>query len=388
MPTKRQLKPLAVAVAGLGKFAAAQHLPNVQRLGSAVLRGLCNRSEHRLAALAERYPVLVCTSNYQELLADDALDVVIIAAADAVQAEMTIQALEAGKHVFVEKPLAETPAGIAAVEEAQAKSGKRVAVGFNRRFAPIMQDLQADLSENGGFTNAQYRFVDDACIRWGTNLEAGSFIVHDCCHLFDLMQWLSGSQVKAVACMSARPDDETMILQLANQAVVSIQLSGHTCMELPKEQAAWYGTGGAWEMTDFVELRSYGFAHVPERRTYAGHSRPGGEFGHTYWYEQLGADALRAQRRQVAQLRQQRQDGTLPPEHEAEIENYLAGNIPTFSVDKGWLQSLDTFFRSIQNNVPSQHATPADALQASRIAAAVVASRSRGGELVAVDSIS
>ena len=103
---------------------------------------------------------------------------------------------------------------------------------------------------------------------------------------------------------------------------------------------------------------------------------------HKQLYRQLGIDGVRALRRSALELRQQKAAGTLPAEEAEEAERYLAQCIPTFSVDKGWLPALQDFCRGILEDRPTDHASPQDALAASRIAAAAVESRAQGGQLI------
>lgn len=377
-------EPLGVAVAGTGAFALHQHLPNLSRIAECQLIGLWNRSPGRLAEVAKRYSAPVVTTDYQALLADPRIDVVVIAAGDEVQAALSIAALEAGKHVYVEKPLATTPEGCAAVQAAAEKHRRRLAVGFNRRFAPAYLRTQAIVKAAGGARNLHYRFVDDAKLRWAMSLEPGALLGHDICHIFDLITWLCQTRVEAVSCLASRLDDETLTLRLANGAVVTIMASGFGSFDMPKERLEIIGQGGGVTVEDFVELHCFGWPGNPARETFAGHIHPDREMTHAALYQSLGYDAALALRRGAWEQRQRLNAGQLSPAEADQAKRYLAQCIPTFTVDKGWIHALRAFMQGIQSNQPTDHASASDALAASFVVAAAQESRTNHGAWVTV----
>ncbi len=376
---------LGVALAGTGAFALHQHLPNLVRIPECRLIGLWNRSPQRLAEVAARYPAPLVTTDYQAILADARIGLVVIAAGDAVQAGLAIAALDAGKHVYVEKPLATTPADGAAVEAAVRRSGRRLAVGFNRRFAPAYRRTAAILDAHGGARNLHYRFVDDAKLRWATALAPGALIGHDVCHIFDCLAWLCRTRIDAVACLAARPDDEAMLLRLADGAVATVMAGGFGSLDMPKERLEAVGQGGGVTVEDFVELRCFGWPGHPARETFAGHIHPDREMTHAALYQALGLEAALAFRRGAWELRQRLDAGALTDAEADKARRYLAQCVPTFTVDKGWLPALREFVLGIRDGRPTDHATAGDAFTASRVVAAAERSRAQGGAWMTVE---
>lgn len=376
---------LGVGVAGTGAFARAQHLPNLARIPVARLVALWNRSEPRLVETSQRWPAELATTDYAAFLAHPGLDVVVIAAGDAVQAELATRAMLAGKHVYCEKPLAETAASGAAVVAAQRASGCRLAVGFNRRHAPACRRAKALLTGKPGPWTATARFIDDACWRWGKDLPPGSLIVHDLCHLFDLLRWLSGDEITAVSCWSARPDDDLVQVRLAGGTVASLHLSGHGSNDMPKERLEIIAGRGGLVIDEFAELRTFGWADAPAVELFAGHSHPDREFGPRLLYGKLGLEGVLAIRRSAQELRWKLERGELVGGDADEARVYLSRLLATFTVDKGWRDSLAAFLYGVIANEPTDHAGAADALIANAAARAAVASRDCGGALVAID---
>ena len=161
------------AIIGLGGIAQSQHLPNLLRVPQIDLQVACDMQPDRLRQIADKYSIPRRASDAREVFADPTIEGVIVATRDDFQAPLTIAALEAGKHVYVEKPLATTPEQCDKVVQAQRRSGKHVAVGFNRRFAPAYCQAREVVAGNGGAHNIHYRIADSYCKTWGVGCPPG-----------------------------------------------------------------------------------------------------------------------------------------------------------------------------------------------------------------------
>ena len=152
---------------GTGGIAQSQHLPNIPRAPHIRLKTICDRRADVLASVQKKYEVLSAVTDADELLADPEITAVIVATREDAQAPLTIRALEAGKHVYVEKPLADTAEKCRGVVEAQGRTGGHVAVGFNRRFAPAYRTAKEIVDADGGPKNMYYRISDNYSRGWG-----------------------------------------------------------------------------------------------------------------------------------------------------------------------------------------------------------------------------
>jgi len=150
---------IGVGLIGCGNFARRQHLPNLAALPSARL-------------------IAVCDADAARLLDDPFIEAVVIAVRDDLQAELTLQALEAGKQVYVEKPVAGATADFVRLIAARDRVGKSVAVGFNKRFAPAYVRLAGVLAGAGGTRMVYLRMADDAW-RWARGYPPGGLLRHD-----------------------------------------------------------------------------------------------------------------------------------------------------------------------------------------------------------------
>lgn len=117
------------------------HLPNLKKLGDKFdLRSVVSRTGLSARTAAERFGFSTASTDFQAVLDDPQVDLVLIATRHDLHSEMTLAALKAGKHVFVEKPTSMTEEGLDAIEAfyADNPNGPLLMTGFNRRFAPAV----------------------------------------------------------------------------------------------------------------------------------------------------------------------------------------------------------------------------------------------------------
>lgn len=128
---------LGIGIVGCGSVTQIVHLPTLHQLSHLFeVTALCDVSRNVLAGVGDDWGIATRASNYQDLLALDTVDAVLIANPDVYHAEVTIAALRAGKHVLVEKPMCVNLAENDAIIAAQKEAGKIVQVGTMRRYAP------------------------------------------------------------------------------------------------------------------------------------------------------------------------------------------------------------------------------------------------------------
>lgn len=366
---------------GAGGIAQSQHLPNLSRAPHVVLKTVCDLRDEALRQVQQAYAVPHATTDYRDLLSDPEIQAVVVATREDRQAALTIEALRAGKHVYVEKPLAETSDECAPVVAAQKETGRFVAVGFNRRFAPAYRKAREILAAEGGPWNIHYR-VSDEYWRWGKSYPPRVRVIHEVCHIFDLLRWLTDSEVESVYCVESRPDDETCVLKFRSGCVASIMSSGYATMDLPKERLEVITERGALTVEDFVELRTFGFADREPVLRFAGHTHPSHEFTHKYLFEAEGAAALYALRRIGWSLRntvESSPQGRAAPDAD-EVRRYLneTGPLWNYMMNKGWLEALDHFAQCVLTDEPPENAGAEDGLRASLLCHAAIRSRDTG----------
>jgi threonine dehydrogenase-like Zn-dependent dehydrogenase len=136
LPIKKDI--INIALIGAGNFAVDMHLPNIAKLSDKFrLYAVSNRTGYKGKFIAQQYNAQYVTTNYQDILEDDNVDLVMITTRHDSHAELTLRALSAGKHVFVEKPLAVNEKELEDLKAffEDAVDPPVLMVGFNRRFS-------------------------------------------------------------------------------------------------------------------------------------------------------------------------------------------------------------------------------------------------------------
>ncbi len=160
--------------------------------------------------MAKKFGAAKATSDYKLMLQDKDVDTVVITTRHNTHASMVVEALQAGKHVFVEKPLALNNEELDSIISSYSAlsnqhSGPTVMVGFNRRFAPLALKMKELIGDNVGPVNIVATMNAGAIPPdvWVHDPEVGGGrIIGEACHFIDLCSCLAGSKVTAV-CMNA-----------------------------------------------------------------------------------------------------------------------------------------------------------------------------------------
>ncbi len=234
----------------------------------AALIGLVTATGMNAQQKADKFGFEYCTTDLQPLLDDESIDTIFIATRHSTHAEFATRALEAGKHVFVEKPMVVTEEQLDALESAydaaQHERRTGLMVGLNRRFAPMVQEMRQAMPP-GRPKQMIYR-VNSGPIptdSWLHNPEeGGGMLVGEMCHFIDLMQYIAGerpAQVYAQSLTLGRDD-------LADHDNLSITITfdggsvGTLCYNTvgdsaaPKERLEVYGQGTVAVLNDFRRL--------------------------------------------------------------------------------------------------------------------------------------
>jgi predicted dehydrogenase len=146
--------PVSVGVVGLG-YWGPNLARNFDRLGETELRWICDASDDALARVAPQFPSARTTTELDDLLNDDALDAVVVATPVPLHPEIAVKVLDAGKHCFVEKPLAQSVADAERVVEAAERSGKVLMVGHLLEYHPGVRKLK-EVSDSGDLGSIRY----------------------------------------------------------------------------------------------------------------------------------------------------------------------------------------------------------------------------------------
>jgi predicted dehydrogenase len=218
--------------------------------------------------LAKKHNIRISSTSYKDVLQDPEVNAVIITTQHNLHAHMTIQALQAGKHVFVEKPLVLTEPELEEVIQAYQTSGKSVVVGFNRRFSPFIGKAKSVLSSSQEPMNititANAGFISSS--HWTQHMAVGGGrIIGEACHFIDLLAYLAGSEIRWVSASamgnhpSENADNVSILIKCKNgsQGVVNYFANGHKAYS--KERIEMYSQGRVLILDNFRKMEGFGF---------------------------------------------------------------------------------------------------------------------------------
>lgn len=195
---------IGVALVGAGNLARWAHLPNLQKNSKVSIRAIHSASGVRGKSYGARFGAAYCSTDYKQVIEDPEVDLVFITSRNREHAQQALEAIRAGKHVFVEKPMALTEQECRDLVRAADESGRRLTVGFNRRFAPFYRQLKDRVAKRTSPAVLHCR-IDSPGISgsyWMADPAAGGAILGEACHFIDLMYWLLDAEPLSVSAYS------------------------------------------------------------------------------------------------------------------------------------------------------------------------------------------
>jgi len=268
----------AVAFIGAGNYAGRVLIPAFRASG-ARLFAVATANGIGAARYGRQYGFEMVSTDAGAVLASPQVDLVVIATRHDTHAQFVQQALAAGKHVFVEKPLALTDSEIDAVEEllrapVQARP-PMLMIGFNRRFAPLavkMKQLLAAVREPKVFLVTVNAGAAPAG-HWTVESEGGGRIIGEACHFIDLLRFLAGCPITGSVARrtggdKARSADPSLSITLSfadgSLGTIHYLTSGHA--SYPKERVEVFAGGRVMRLDNFRRLRAFGWPHFKSQR--------------------------------------------------------------------------------------------------------------------------
>jgi predicted dehydrogenase/threonine dehydrogenase-like Zn-dependent dehydrogenase len=256
-----------IGIIGAGNFTSAMILPCLKKT-NAKLKYISSASGLTGTTLAKKYKIKFSTTDNNTILGDNDVDLVMITTRHNSHARLVVEALNAGKNIFVEKPLALKQEELDLVIDAYKNSGKTITVGFNRRFAPLAVQMKKALGNadspmniiatmNAGFIPAK---------AWVHDMElGGGRIIGEACHFIDLISYLSNSKVVSV-CMNAmgqnpkdNSDNASIMLKYENGTNAVINYFANGSKAYSKERIEVYHQERTLVMDNWRKLTGYGF---------------------------------------------------------------------------------------------------------------------------------
>jgi predicted dehydrogenase/threonine dehydrogenase-like Zn-dependent dehydrogenase len=254
---------------GSGNYATAVLIPAFKAAGVRLVSIASNAGVSGLHA-GRKFGFECTTTDVSAVLEDPGINAVVVATRHDSHADLVCRTLRAGKHVFVEKPLALLPDEVAAIEAARSRAIEAgftpiVMVGFNRRFAPLVQKIKSLLDGSSG-PMSFVMTVNAGAIppdHWTQDREVGGGrIVGEACHFIDLLRFLSGAPIVShhTALLKAGTGDTaTITLSFADGSVGAIHYFANGSKAFPKERLEVFSGGRILQLDNFRRLQGFGW---------------------------------------------------------------------------------------------------------------------------------
>jgi predicted dehydrogenase/threonine dehydrogenase-like Zn-dependent dehydrogenase len=265
-----------VGVIGAGGFATGMLLPALSKT-KAELAYIADLNPPAAGHAAKKFGAGQAVTDYKAILADDSVSAVFILIGHHLHARFVCEALQAGKHVFVEKPLAMNEAELGQVAEAvKANPKATLMVGFNRRFslhtvklkqalAGRSEPLTMSIMVNGGAIPADSWIQDPE--------RGGGRIIGEGCHFIDLLAHIAGSPVASLSAMmvgegpAVRGDKMAIVCGFADGSIGTVNYFSNGSKSYPKETLEVFSDGRVLRVENFRMTRGYGFPRLRKFKT-------------------------------------------------------------------------------------------------------------------------
>lgn len=255
-----------LGIIGAGNFASATIIPALQKV-NAPIKYIASAQGLTAKVLAKKAKAENATSDYHVMLNDPEVNTVLITTRHSMHASMVIEALEAGKSVFVEKPLCLNEEELQSIEKVYTNANDRVTltVGFNRRFSPFAEKMKTLL---GGGPKNIVATMNAGYIppeMWVQDMEVGGGrIIGEACHFIDLCSFLADSRVIAV-CMNAlgenpqeNTDNVSILLKYENGTNAVVNYFANGSKSYAKERVEVFSQGKVLVLDNWRKLEGYG----------------------------------------------------------------------------------------------------------------------------------
>jgi predicted dehydrogenase/threonine dehydrogenase-like Zn-dependent dehydrogenase len=246
---------LAIGFIGAGNYANSMLLPNLAKQDNAYLSHVATTRSLSAVNAQRRFGFTTASTTADAVLDDESLDAIFIVTRHHTHADMVCRALETGKAVFVEKPLALTESDLERVIDVIAKTGNdRLMVGFNRRFSPLLAKLQAEFGQP---RNATARYLINAgplaADSWYVNEELeGSRFTGEGGHFIDTLSWWMGSLPSEVYALGGpEKGDVQATLRFGNGSTATISYITGGNARYQKETLDAAGAGRSARLDNF-----------------------------------------------------------------------------------------------------------------------------------------
>jgi predicted dehydrogenase/threonine dehydrogenase-like Zn-dependent dehydrogenase len=257
-----------VGIIGAGSFTQDVHLPNLEKLKDIFnIYAICSKVGGEAESIARQYKAYIATTDYSQILNDENIELVLVSTRHNLHAKIAVDALKAGKAVFVEKPMALNENELLELKGIIEKTKIPYMVGFNRRFSPYSAKIKEIIKNRTNPLIINYRMNAGYIPKdhWVHNEEGGGRNIGEACHIYDLFNFFTGSEFYSISTHSITPlseqylinDNFSATIKYKNGSVCNLTYTSMGSRVAPKEQMDVYFDGKNLYLNDFKELYLY-----------------------------------------------------------------------------------------------------------------------------------
>ncbi|QEK13197.1 hypothetical protein FQB35_13465 [Crassaminicella thermophila] len=265
--SKFQKDKISIGLIGAGNFAKNTLLPIMKDTGLYHFKGLATTGGVGTAQAQDVFDFDYTTNNYKELLNDPGIDLIVISTQHNTHAKFIIEALEAGKHVYCEKPMCLTLDELEKIESTYKVAKGELFIGLNRRHAPLIKKIKKELATDK--IPAVYDYIANAGYipedHWTQDEKiGGGRIVGEAIHFIDVIQYLDGSNLESINITFAqndafpKKDNAIITLKFSSGAIGNIIYTSMGSKKYAKEQLRVFSNGQVYEMNNYIRMNKYG----------------------------------------------------------------------------------------------------------------------------------
>jgi polar amino acid transport system substrate-binding protein len=252
-----------VGFIGAGSFARTYLLPHLKGRTGVELVAVATAEGYTAVDAARKFGFAEAASDASAVIKDDRVGVIFIATRHNLHGPLARMALEAGKHVYTEKPLAVSPEHLADLLPVARSAGRVLQVGFNRRFSPLAAALRQVLAGASGPVQVTYRVNAGPLPKEHWLLDpvlGGGRMIGEGCHFIDLIQFLTGEAPARVTAARFGEDSRgvtTVLLEMSAGSVGALVYQANAPARVPKERVEAFADGRGGIVHDWRSVELY-----------------------------------------------------------------------------------------------------------------------------------
>jgi predicted dehydrogenase/threonine dehydrogenase-like Zn-dependent dehydrogenase len=263
---------VSLSVIGAGNYASRVLIPAFKKTKAELITLACSQGV-KGAFFGKQFGFKQTSTSLEEVFAGDKSNTVVIASQHDTHASFVLQALEAGKHVFVEKPLAIQEKDLQSIKDFyhSQENAPSLMIGFNRRFSPLTQIMKKQLARveapksfvvtvNAGFIPLEH---------WTQDLKVGGGrIVGEACHFIDLLRYLTGAKIASLELQQLQGSQDTVSLCLTfhDGSIGTIHYFANGAKSFPKERIEVFASGKVLQLDNFCKLSGFSWPGFKGKR--------------------------------------------------------------------------------------------------------------------------